>query len=516
MRLFRLTLFLPMVLLAVSCATNPATGKPELNLISEAQEIRIGEENYTYTVQAQGGGYRANPALVAYVNEVGQKLVAVSDRPGLPYEFVVINSDVPNAWALPGGKLAINRGLLMELESEAELAAVLAHEIAHVTARHSARRIQRALLYRISMAGISAVASDRRTGNLIVGGAKVGTALIQRRYSRADEQEADRYGMEYMAKAGYDPYAAVRLQEMFVQFSAQTGGDWLTGLLSTHPASEDRVAANRRMAEHLPQGGETFVPRFTKHMAHLFAAAPAYDALAQGRAALTDGKPDEALSHGQEAVGQYPEEAAFHALKGHALLAAERWDEAEQAFDAAIERDDDYFRHYLGRGTARTHLDRDEIARADLEKSIELLPTDTAHLTLGNLLLKSGDTEAAKRHLRHAEGDSAVGQEATTVLARLELEQVPGRYIMAGADLNPEGYVLLRVVNRSPLPVRDIQVQVTVRGDETVRARESTITFSQTLPPGKGSAHATTIGPLPLSRGTGLVQTRVISAKLAE
>src|SRR5210317_1032321 len=110
------------------CAVNPVTGKNELSLISESQEISIGQKNYGPSRQMQGGDYNVNPELSVYVNTVGQKLARVSDRK-LPYEFVVLNNSTPNAWALPGGKIAVNRGLLMSLENEAELAAVLGHEI---------------------------------------------------------------------------------------------------------------------------------------------------------------------------------------------------------------------------------------------------------------------------------------------------------------------------------------------------------------------------------------------------
>ena len=106
---------------ATGCATNPVTGDAELALISEAREIAIGRQQYAPAQQMQGGAYVIDPALQAYVAGVGARLAAVSDR-RLPYEFVVLNSDVPNAWALPGGKIAVNRGLLTELQSEAELA----------------------------------------------------------------------------------------------------------------------------------------------------------------------------------------------------------------------------------------------------------------------------------------------------------------------------------------------------------------------------------------------------------
>ena len=127
------------------CTTNPVTGQQELALVSTEQEIALGRKNYGPYRQAEGGDYVLEPALTRYVNEVGQKLARVSDRK-LPYEFSVINDSTPNAWALPGGKIAINRGLLVELGSEAELAAVLGHEIVHAAARHTAQGIQRGWL----------------------------------------------------------------------------------------------------------------------------------------------------------------------------------------------------------------------------------------------------------------------------------------------------------------------------------------------------------------------------------
>ena len=104
--------------LLAACTINPVTGNRELALISADQEIAIGQEQYGPSQQMQGGDYTLDPALTAYVRGVGQKLAAVSDR-ALPYEFVVLNNSVPNAWALPGGKIAVNRGLLMELPTSA-------------------------------------------------------------------------------------------------------------------------------------------------------------------------------------------------------------------------------------------------------------------------------------------------------------------------------------------------------------------------------------------------------------
>src|SRR5262245_15155681 len=127
----RLTLFaIALCTLLSACGVNPVTGKKEIQFVSEAQEKEIGEKNYSPARQGEGGDLTVLPDLTNYVSSVGKKLAAVADRQ-LPYEFVVLNNSVPNAWALPGGKIAVNRGLLYELNSESELAAVLGHEIVH-------------------------------------------------------------------------------------------------------------------------------------------------------------------------------------------------------------------------------------------------------------------------------------------------------------------------------------------------------------------------------------------------
>jgi predicted Zn-dependent protease len=145
----KLTGLLPVVLVLAlglaACGTNPVTGEKELQFVSEPQELEIGRTQYGPAQQSQGGDFKVLPEISVYVNEVGQKLAAVSDRP-LPYEFVVLNTSVPNAWAMPGGKIAINRGLLTALDNEAELAAVLAHEIVHAAARHGAKSQERGTL----------------------------------------------------------------------------------------------------------------------------------------------------------------------------------------------------------------------------------------------------------------------------------------------------------------------------------------------------------------------------------
>lgn len=240
-----------LLLTLTGCAVNPVTGEREIVLIGEETEIRMGEQNYLPMKQSQGGEYDIDPTLTNYVEGVGNKLAAVSDR-DLPYEFVVLNNSVPNAWALPGGKIAVNRGLLTELESEAELAAVLGHEIVHAAAGHSANQMERGMLLQGLVLGTAVAASDSDYGQFAVLGANVGAQLINMKYGRGAELESDRYGMEYMSEAGYDPEGAVSLQKTFVRLSEGRQADWLTGLFSSHPPSKERVQANIETAKRLP------------------------------------------------------------------------------------------------------------------------------------------------------------------------------------------------------------------------------------------------------------------------
>ncbi|MFL2536380.1 MAG: M48 family metalloprotease [Candidatus Azotimanducaceae bacterium] len=253
----RLTTFLIVCLSTAvlsGCTVNPVTGKSELSLLDESREIELGTQQYQPSQQAQGGRYTSDPQLTDYISNVGQNLARAADR-RLPYEFVIIDDSTPNAWALPGGKIAINRGLLLRLSSEAELAAVLSHEIVHAAARHGAKSIERNLLISgvMSAAGSAIGASDSRYSDLLDNGAQIGAQFIVSSYGREAELESDRYGMAYMVRAGYDPAAAVSLQETFVALSKDRAPNWLEGLLASHPPSQERVTKNRQTAARLSQ-----------------------------------------------------------------------------------------------------------------------------------------------------------------------------------------------------------------------------------------------------------------------
>ena len=420
-RMTRLLLLGLLVTGLAACAVNPVTGQRELSIISADQEISLGSQNYGPAQQMQGGQYKVDPQVNAYVREVGQKLATVADRP-LPYEFVVLNSSVPNAWAMPGGKLAVNRGLLTELNNEAELAAVLGHEITHAAARHSAQQMQRALLLQAGVMAVAVAAgsADERYAPLAVGSAALAASVLSQRYSREAELEADHYGMGYMARTGYDPYAAVTLQETFVRLSGGRNTSWVKGLFASHPPSAERVAQNRLRAQQLGVRGELDAERFKARTASLLRDKPAYASYDAAVEALGEKDFKKAQGLVAQAIERQPKEALFHGLQGFLALQQSRPSEALADYQRALSLDGDYYQHYVGAGLAAKALNRPDQAAQYLEKSVTLLPTATAHNALGELALARGDRERAVEHLRiAAQSDSPVGQQARETLTRM-------------------------------------------------------------------------------------------------
>lgn len=447
-----------------ACGVNPVTGKQELQLISESQEIQIGQQNYAPTRQSQGGDLVVLPELSAYVNEVGGKLAAASDR-RLPYEFAVLNSSVPNAWSLPGGKIAVNRGLLTALDNEAELAAVLGHEIVHAAARHGAKAQERGTLLQVGMVaasvGIAMSDVDPNLGNLLVSGAGVGAQLIATRYGREAELESDKYGMRYMQRAGYDPAAAITLQEKFVRLAQQEGRNqgWLEGLFASHPPAVERVEDNRRTAAKLGPGGEVGAERYATRLAALKAVQPAYDDYDKAIGAARKKDFAEARRLAQSAVRGLPREGRFQQLLGDLSMAEKQPAKALEYYDKSISLDPGYFGAYLGGGIAYYKLGDRARAEGWLKKSAELLPTAPALYYLGSIAKESGQVDQALEYYRAAAGSqSELGQQAAAEYATIDVGRNPGQYVATAAQLDAQGRVVLRLQNRAPIALSDIVI----------------------------------------------------------
>ncbi len=401
------------------CATNPVTGRSNLILVPQSWDQQIGAQQYQPSLQGQGGEYDIDPVLSEYVNGVGQKVAQHAENQ-LEYEFTVLNSSVPNAWALPGGKIAINRGLLTELNSEAELAAVLGHEVTHSAARHGAQAQSRGMLLQGTVAATSIALRGKEYGQIATIGAGLGAQLITTRYGRDAELESDYHGMRYMSAAGYNPTGAIDLQQTFVRLSEGRNQSWLNGLFASHPPSPERVEKNRRTATELPDGGELGRQRYQQKIAYIKRVEPAYDAYQKGQKAAQEGDLDAADRFAQQAIRIEDKEARFHALRGDIAASRDNLRGAERHYNQAISRDNNWFYLPLRRGIIRQRMEKLSGARSDLQNSLQKLPTGVGFYQLGLLEKRAGNRQQAIQHLQTAsQAGGDVGQRAATELQQM-------------------------------------------------------------------------------------------------
>jgi predicted Zn-dependent protease len=484
---FSVFIIASLALITTACGTNPVTKKREIQLVSESQEIAIGKQNYSPARQSQGGDYIIDPELTAYVQSVGDKLAKVADRQ-LPYEYAVINDSTPNAWAMPGGKIAFNRGLLYELNSEAELAAVMGHEMVHAAARHGAKSMERGIFMQGAMVAVGIGAQNTNYANLIVGGAQVGAALTMSKYGRDAEIESDLYGMQYMKKAGYDPTAAVNLQETFVRLSADRKSNFIDGLFASHPPSQARVDANKATLAKLGAGGDWGKEVYAQKTAKLKATQTAYKAYDDGVKALVAKDTAKATALANQAIKGEPREARFQELLGDIALTEKKTTEALAYYDKAIKLQPDYFKPHVQSGIALYNAGKKTEAEPFLKRANELLPTAPGHALLGQIAEERGDIDNALKHYSVAAGsNSDYGKEANARGVRLDLPRNPSKYLQSGAVADNAGALFAVVQNNTDVPVGRVQVRVVKYDAKTGRAiaQSAPMTISGGVAPGK-------------------------------
>ncbi len=250
----------------IACAVNPVTGKRQLMLLSESDEVALGQQTDAEVIATYG--LYDNTALTSYVNAIGQKMAKISHRPNLAYSFKVLDTDVVNAFAVPGGYVYVTRGILAYLNDEAELAGVLGHELGHVAARHTADNYTKQQLASIGLT-LGSVLSEkfRQYANI----ASFGVNMLFLKFSRDDERQADDLGVEYSSKVLYD---ANRMATFFETLERMDKGSSSSGLpewFSTHPNPVNRIGAVRNKAKEwqakLP--GKTFIVNRPQYLASI-------------------------------------------------------------------------------------------------------------------------------------------------------------------------------------------------------------------------------------------------------
>jgi predicted Zn-dependent protease len=223
------------------CATNPVTGKSQLMLMSEQQEIEI-DKNYAPVQFSSDYGKVQDPVLSEYVRRTGKRLTGQTHRPQMPYSFQVVNATYINAYAFPGGSIATTRGILLSIDNEAELAALMGHELGHVNARHTAQQMSKGTLTQAVIGGLSVATGatlGSGAGQLASQFGMLSAGALLAAYSRDNEREADALGLEYMVRSGYGADGFVGLMDM-LNSQSKSKHSAIELMFATHPMSDER------------------------------------------------------------------------------------------------------------------------------------------------------------------------------------------------------------------------------------------------------------------------------------
>lgn len=240
--------------------TAPVTGRRQLSLIGEGQEMQLGIS--AFEKMKQETPISRDPAMNELVQRVGRRIAAASgnDLPGAQWEFVVFDSRDANAFCLPGGKVGVYTGIMQIAQDEGGLATVIGHEVAHAAAHHGAERMSHAIAAQTGgqLLNVALSSADPRWGQLLQVGypalAQVGVLLP---YGRKQESEADRIGLTYMARAGYDPENAIGFWTRFAEFNKRAGRKGGPAFLRTHPVDTVRI---KQIQQWMPEAKAAFNP----------------------------------------------------------------------------------------------------------------------------------------------------------------------------------------------------------------------------------------------------------------
>jgi predicted Zn-dependent protease len=307
--------------------------------------------------------------------------------------------------------------------------------------------------------------------NLIVGASQLGAQMATMKYGRDAESEADHYGMDYMKKTGYDPTAAVTLQETFVRLSQGKQSNFIEGLFASHPPSQERVEANKASLTRLGAGGEWGKEIYTEKVAKLKATQPAYKAYDDGVKALAKNDTATATSLANKAIQLEPREARFQELLGDIEMQKKKPQEAIPYYAKAIQMQPDYFKPHIQTGIALFNMGKKAEAEPYLKRANELLPTAPGHALLGQIEEESGNLDAALQDYQMAaSSNSEIGKQAGEHAVRLDLPHNPAKYIESGAQADSAGNLYAVVQNDTSLPVGRVQVRVIKYDAQTGRA----------------------------------------------
>lgn len=363
--------------LATGCAVNPVTGERQLMLVSEDQEVQM-DRQYSPVQFSADLGVTQDKALNAYIDQTGQKMAAKTHRAHMPYNFHVVNATYVNAYAFPGGSIAVTRGILLSLENEAELAALLGHELGHVNARHSAQQMSKGSVTQAIVGGIAAVAGTQGQiyGDMASQLGQVSAGALLASYSRDNEREADALGMEYMVRSGYNPQGMVGLMDVLRSLSKHDPSA-IELMFATHPMSDERYSTAVETAKTKYQA-EKKLPvhreRYMDKTARLRAKKGAIEEIQKGQEEMGKKQFSKADGHFRKALKIAPNDYAALVMMSTSQLAQKKYAVGRQYAEMAKKAYPQEARAYLLSGFAKLQTKKFEGAHQDFTQYDKLLP----------------------------------------------------------------------------------------------------------------------------------------------
>jgi len=381
------------------CATNPVSGKRQLMLLSEDQEIQIDKKNSPHQFSADYGKVQ-DKALNNYINRTGEKMAAQSHRTHMPYSFRAVNATYVNAYAFPGGSIAVTRGILLSLENEAELAALLGHELGHVNARHTAQQMSKGMITQAVVGGVSVLAGTqgRVYGQLASQLGAISAGALLASYSRDNEREADALGMKYMVTTGYGSEGFIGLMDV-LQSLGKDKPSTIELMFATHPMSEERyktAVKNANTKYKSARKKPLYRDRYMDNTARLRAKKGAIEEMQKGDKDMARRKYDDAEAHYRKALKLAPGDYAGLLMMSTCQLVQKNYPAGRRYAEEAKKAYPQEARAYHLAGFAKIQTKDFEKAYKDFEKYEKLLPGNP------NMIFLKGYCEEGMKHKEQA------------------------------------------------------------------------------------------------------------------
>ncbi len=385
---------------ASGCATSPVTGESILVGMSEAQEKQADAQVAPHQFSQDLGAIQ-DESVNRYVADLGQRMGLLSHRPQMPYSYRVLNANYVNAYTFPGGAMGVTRGILADLDDEAQLAALLGHELGHVNARHAAQRQGQNMLAQAAIVGLNVAAQDSNWGGLVGIGSQIGASALLASYSREHEREADALGQEYLVKAGYPATGMVRLHQLLVS-EEKSAPSLLQTLFSTHPMSSERMQAAQAAADsryRISNSLDARRDRFMDSTASLRRIRPTIDACKNGETAMAAKQYARAQTEFQTALAKTPRDYASNLRMAQCLQAQGQTARAANYADNAREIYPQEAQAYKLAGVLALQQRDGALAYQNLDRFDRLLPGDAGILFLKGVSLEGmGNRRGAAQH----------------------------------------------------------------------------------------------------------------------